>query len=87
VTNREAAERVIESTRAMFTDSDAALLTGFLNLAAAVDVNPTNAALWGQYRAAEATIREAVSSGDDDDFSRLMAELSADVRDAEVAES
>jgi hypothetical protein len=55
-------------------------------LAEAVDSDPTNAALCGQYRAAEAAIREVASSGDDDEFSRLMARLSADVRDAEESQ-
>jgi hypothetical protein len=82
--NRSAADLVVSSlgTRA---DTDAALLVGFVMLAEAVDADPTNAALWGQYRAAEAAIREAAGS-DDDDFARIMAELSADVRDPEVAE-
>jgi hypothetical protein len=55
-------------------------------LAEAVDADPTNAALWGQYRAAETVIREAASGGDDD-FAKLIAGLSADVRNAEVVES
>jgi hypothetical protein len=83
--NRMAADAVIAAVAAEFGDVDGALLTGFVMLAEAVDADPTNAALWGQYRAAETVIREA-ASGDDDEFSRLMAELSANVRDPEVAE-
>lgn len=83
--NRRAADAVIAAVSAEFGDVDGALLTGFVMLAEAVDADPTNAALWGQYRAAETVIREA-ASGDDDEFSRLMAQLSADVRDPEVVE-
>ena len=82
--NRLAADLVVSSLGER-ADGDAALLTTFVMLAEAVDADPTNAALWGQYRAAESAIREA-SGSDDDDFTRIMAELSADVRNAEVAE-
>lgn len=84
--NRSAAESVADTLREMFTDGDAALVTGFVMLAEAVDADPTNAALWGQYRAAEAAVREVANRGDDDEFSRLMAGLSASIRDPEVAE-
>lgn len=81
--NRKAADRVVVSL-GVRADGDSAMLTAFVMLAEAVDADPTNAALWGQYRAAEVAIREA-SDSDDDDFSRIMAELSADVRHPEVA--
>jgi hypothetical protein len=84
--NRLAADDVIAAVSAQFADVDGALLVGFVMLAEAVDADPTNAALWGQYRAAETVIREAASGGDDD-FAKLIAGLSADVRNAEVVES
>lgn len=84
--NRQAADAVAATVGAHFADAGEALLTGFVMLAEAVDADPTNAALWGQYRAAEILIREAVTSGADDEFSRSIAELSAALRDPEVAE-
>lgn len=84
--NRAAADAVVAAVSAQFADVDGALLVSFVMLGEAVDADPTNAALWGQYRAAETVIREA-ASGDDDEFSRLISNLSADVRDSEVAES
>lgn len=82
--NRKAADVVVVSLGDR-AECDAAMLTAFVMLAEAVDADPTNAALWGQYRAAEVAIREA-SGSDDDDFTRIMAELSADVRHPEVVE-
>lgn len=84
--NRSAAEAVVGSLREVFSDFDEALVTGFLMLAEAVDSDPTNAALWGQYRAAEMGVREVANRGDDDEFSRLLAGLSAEIRDSEVSE-
>lgn len=84
--NREAAEATIKALADQFTDADEALVTGFVMLAEAVDADPTNAALWGQYRAAEAAAREVANRGDDDEFSRLLAGMSASIRNAEVAE-
>lgn len=84
--NRSAAEATVTTLAEQVTDGDLALVTGFVMLAEAVDADPTNAALWGQYRAAEAAVREVASRGDDDEFSRIMADLSASVRDTEVAE-
>jgi hypothetical protein len=84
--NRAAADAVAVVVAEHFTGAAEAMLTGFLMLAEAVDSDPTNAALWHQYRGAEAAVREVATSGDDDEFSRLMAKLSAAVRDPEVAE-
>ena len=84
--NRQAADAVAVSVGEHFADAGVALLVGFVMLAEGVDADPTNAALWGQYRAAEILIREAVTSGTDDEFSRSIAELSAALRDPEVAQ-
>ena len=84
--NRQAAEATVDTLADQFTDADTALVTGFVMLAEAIDADPTNAALWGQYRAAEAAVREVANRGDDDEFSRLMADLSASVRNPEVSE-
>ena len=84
--NRIAADAVAKAAAEHFTGVAEALIVSFVMLAEAVDSDPTNAALWGQYRAAEAAVREVATGGDDDEFSRLMAKLSAAVRDPEVAE-
>jgi hypothetical protein len=84
--NRRAAEAVVATLGDSLSDADQALVTGFVMLAEAVDSDPTNAALWGQYRAAEMGVREVANRGDDDEFSRLLAGLSAEIRDSEVAE-
>jgi len=84
--NRLAADGVLAAAGAVLGDVDQALATSFVMLAAAVDADPTNASLWGQYRAAEASIR-GVLTGGDDEFSAVIAAMSADLRDAEVAES
>ena len=67
---------------------DVAQVDGFLMLSEAVDADPTNAALWGQWRTAEAAMREIGASGEPDALSLLLASLSGgtDVRDAEVTE-
>lgn len=83
--NRRAADEVVAAAGGVLVDGDGARLMAFLMLAEAVDSDPTNASLWAQYRAAEADIREAVG-GDDDEFSRTIAGLSAALRDPEVAE-
>ena len=81
--NRTAADAVVAATSDQFAATDGALVTAFVMLADAVDADPTNAALWGQYRAAEQSIRGATSG--DDDFTRFLSGLSADVRNSEVA--
>lgn len=45
-------------------------------LAEAVDADPTNAALWGQYRSAYEQLR-GLSDHDDDEFDKLLPDLSA----------
>ena len=52
--------------------------TGFVMLAEAVDADPTNAALWGQYRAAEVALRGLGISADDDALTKFLAGLAGD---------
>lgn len=58
-------------------------------LGAAVDADPTNASLWGQFRAALDDLRQVGSSGDDDDLANLLASLAAvpDPEEPEPADS
>lgn len=83
--NRAAADSVVRVASSAIAAEHQALVTGFVMLAEAVDADPTNAALWGQYRAAEIAVREVIGGDGDDQFSKLLAELSANVRDTEDA--
>ena len=85
--NREAAESTVGRVRELgrLEVVDEAVVTAFVMLAEAVDADPTNAALWGQYRAAEVALRGLGVSGDDDAFARFIAGL-AGVGDSPVSE-
>lgn len=75
--NRLAADALVAHVRSMgaLAPVDEAHVMAAVMLAEAVDADPTNAALWGQYRAALDVVKGAGASGDDDAFTRLMAEL------------
>jgi hypothetical protein len=81
--NRTAVEEMIEAMRSagLLENIDAARVTMLQTLADAVDMEPTNASLWREYRAAESSIRENTAH-DQDDFKELLASLSAEVRDS-----
>lgn len=87
--NRVAAETTLAEVRKLgrVEPVDDAQVTAFVMLAEAVDADPTNAALWGQYRAAEEALRGLGGDGSDDPFAKLIADLSAGDRDAAVVES
>jgi hypothetical protein len=76
--NRTAASVTVEAVRSAgkLEDVDVALVTAFELLAEAVDHDPTNAALWGQYRAAEVAVRGVGASETQSAFDRFLAELS-----------
>lgn len=86
--NREAAEVTVAAVLALGRVEliDEASVMAFRMLASSVDADPTNAALWGQYRSADETIRGLGINAAEDALSGFLAGLSADVRDAEVAE-
>ena len=67
---------------------DVAQVDGFLMLSEAVDADPTNAALWGQWRTAEVAMRGIGASDEPDALAELLASLSggANVLDATVTE-
>lgn len=75
--NRVAADGLVGHVRStgVLAEVDEAHVMAAVMLAEAVDADPTNAALWGQYRAALDVVKGAGASGDDDAFTRLMAEL------------
>lgn len=82
--NRLAADSLASSLRDLgrLEGVDEATVTVAAMLGAAVDSDPTNAALWGQFRAALDDLRGVGVSGDDDAFAQLMASIgSADLRD------
>lgn len=81
--NRLSADEMVRHVRSLegaASEADEPLLTAVAMLAEAVDSDPTNAALWRQYRDALDAVK-GLTSGDDDAFTRLMAELGgAEVR-------
>ena len=84
--NRTAVEEMLEAMRSagLLENIDAARVTMLQTLADAVDMEPTNASLWREYRAVESSIRENTAH-DQDDFQELLVALSAEVRDSETA--
>lgn len=84
--NRTAVEEMLAAMRGagLLEGVDAARVAMLQALADAVDVEPTNASLWREYRAAESSIRENTAH-DQDDFQELLAALSAEVRDVPSA--
>lgn len=77
--NRLAADRLVDHVRSldMVSAADEAHATAAAMLGEAVDADPTNAALWGQYRQALDAVKGLGATGDDDTFARLLAELGA----------
>lgn len=64
---------------------ESSVMTAVL-LGEAVDADPTNAALWGQFRSALTDLRSVGAGDDGDSFAQLIAELSAPVPNPEVAQ-
>lgn len=67
------------------TEAHASLVETARQLARAVDVAPDNASLWREYRAAQASLMEAESGGDDDDVQTFLLALRTPVGDAKNA--
>lgn len=82
--NRLAADATIATLRELgrIEPVDEAMTVAFVLLADAVDGDPTNAALWGQYRAAEVALRGLGADGDDDALAEFLESLSPEVRDS-----
>lgn len=76
-TNRAAAEAMVAAMRALgrLEDVDEPLVSAVLQLAGAVDEDPTHASLWAQYRAAVADLRAVGADGATDDFGQLLKRL------------
>jgi hypothetical protein len=83
--NRTAAESTIKALemQGRLADIDAARVALVRALADAVDSDPTNASLWREYRASEQALREANDTSGDD-FTQLLAALSAEVGDTKM---
>ena len=81
--NRLAADALVAAVADHIDDSSTVLAASVQMLAEAVDSDPTNAALWGQYRAAVDQVRGLGATDDDDAFTKLLDQLasSTDVRD------
>lgn len=84
--NRSAVEEMLAAMRGagLLEGIDAARVAMLQALSDAVDMEPTNASLWREYRAAECLIRENTAH-DQDDFQELLASLSAEVRNSSSA--
>ena len=76
-TNNEAANETVEALRltGRLESIDASLVAGFLSIATALDEDPSNAALWREYRAFDERLRATGGAGADDDD--LIARMSA----------
>lgn len=80
--NRLAADALVVELADELASADRVLAATAQMLGEAVDADPTNAALWGQYRAAVDQLRAVRATVDDDAFSKFMAELGGtEVRD------
>ena len=81
--NRTAAEETIAALEAArrLDDTDSARVASLRSLADAVDADGTNASLWREYRAAEASLRE-VRDDDTDGFAELIGKLSTSMGNA-----
>lgn len=79
----EALESTIEALRAkgVLEPVDESLVATAKGLAAAVDANPDNAALWREFRAAQQALR-GLTVGDADDYDALVRDLHAAMGDA-----
>lgn len=80
--NRTAAEATIEALRTAgrLENVDSARIATLQALADAVDLDPSNASLWREYRAAEAVLRE-VNDESDNELAALLKELQAEMGD------
>ena len=65
-------ERTIKAMKARLEEDDEALVALARGLAAAVDAEPGNAALWREYRAAVMALSQAGADGDIDDDTKAF---------------
>jgi len=80
-TNRGQLEQTLKELRRLgrIEKIDAAAVQALRSMAAALDADPSNAALWRQYREA---LRELTADDDDGPADAALAELFAEVGDA-----
>jgi hypothetical protein len=85
-TNAEAAESTLEALRELgrLEAVDSAKVQAVRSLAVAVDIDPQNASLWREYRAALADLLEDADGGIDE-FAELLRNLRTEVRHPEDA--
>jgi hypothetical protein len=76
-TNVEGLERTLQALRNAngLLEVDEALVALAQGLAAAVDADPANAALWREYRAALTTLRDAGSAAVDEDTASFFVSI------------
>lgn len=87
MTNSEAVAATIDALRAegKLGEADEAFVALALGLAAAVDADPENAALWREYRAALATLTTVGTGAGDDDTQSFLVAVSSAVRHSAIA--
>lgn len=80
--NAQGLERTIKAFGERLGEDDEALVALARGLAAAVDADPANAALWREYRAAVTALREVgtADDGDDDDAKDWLLTIRTPVR-------
>lgn len=74
------ADALMETLAAMrdegrLSEQDGALVAMAEGLAAALDDDPSNAALWREYRAALSAVKECGLDGDDDDTQEFVVSI------------
>jgi hypothetical protein len=81
--NVEGLEKTLAAIGSSLRDTDEALVALARGLAAAVDAEPSNAALWREYRAAVASLQAAAAGVvDDDDTAVFLAAIRTPLRAA-----
>jgi site-specific recombinase len=78
--NMAGLERTIRAMKARLDEADEALVALARGLAAAVDADPGNAALWREYRAAVTALSEVGTDDIDDDTQAFLLTLRTPVR-------
>ena len=78
VSNVAGLERTLKALRQddVLEDVDEALVAAARGLAAAVDADPGNGALWREYRAVLASLKEVAAGGIDDEAAAFLRAVS-----------
>lgn len=77
MTNAEGVNETLErlGDEGLLAEVSPAVMAMVRGLAAAVDAEPDNAALWREYRAALGTLKEEAAGGSDDDTASFLVSI------------